>query len=171
MADTSTGLAALGINWPSLLFQLINFGILFWLLKRYAYQPILKVLADRRAAIEESLRSAKTIEATRRTLEEEGRRAVGEARRQAQEIVEQSRQQAADIVARAEEQAAEKADDLLRQAQARITQEMSTARQELRQETAGLVVLATEKILRRKLDAKADHALVRQAIEDMSTSR
>ena len=50
-AESSGGLGALGINLSALLFELINFAILFWILKRFAYQPILNALEQRLSLI------------------------------------------------------------------------------------------------------------------------
>jgi F-type H+-transporting ATPase subunit b len=40
-------LANIGVDWKLLLAQVVNFGILLWVLKRYAYQPMLKMMDGR----------------------------------------------------------------------------------------------------------------------------
>jgi len=57
-AQSSGGIGALGLNWTGLIFQLINFGILYWVLNRYAFPPILRLLAKRRAQIAAGLADA-----------------------------------------------------------------------------------------------------------------
>ncbi len=41
------GIAALGIDGWAILFQLVNFAILFWVLQRFAFRPLLKILQER----------------------------------------------------------------------------------------------------------------------------
>lgn len=57
----------LGLDWKLLLSQAVNFLLLLVLLRQFAYKPLLKVLKERRAKIEEGL--AKAEEAEQRLLE------------------------------------------------------------------------------------------------------
>ena len=50
---------AVGINWPGLLTQLISFLILFLLLKKFLYKPVIKMLEDRAEKIKTSLESCR----------------------------------------------------------------------------------------------------------------
>ena len=52
---------AVGINWPGLLTQLISFLILFLLLKKFLYRPVIKMLEDRAEKIKTSLEVADKI--------------------------------------------------------------------------------------------------------------
>lgn len=58
---------ALGINWKILLAQIVNFIILFWLLKRFALKPFLSVLKKRQTDIEEGIKKSEKAE---RSLQE-----------------------------------------------------------------------------------------------------
>jgi len=51
-----------GINPLLLLAQVVNFAVLLFILKRFLYKPILKVLEERKKRIEESLKNAEEIE-------------------------------------------------------------------------------------------------------------
>jgi F-type H+-transporting ATPase subunit b len=61
---------ALGLDIKLLVAQIINFGILFFVLKKVLYKPIIKILDDRKKAIDESLKSSKKIEEELSKLEE-----------------------------------------------------------------------------------------------------
>ena len=52
---------AVGINWPGLLTQLISFLILFLLLKKFLYKPVVKMLEDRAEKIKTSLETAEKV--------------------------------------------------------------------------------------------------------------
>ena len=60
----------LGLDWKLLLSQAVNFLLLLFLLRKFAYLPLLKILKERRARIEEGL--AKATEADKRLLEVDG---------------------------------------------------------------------------------------------------
>ena len=68
------------------------------------------------------------------------------------------------IQGRAQVAGQQTADRLMTQAQAQIGQQLATARAALKQEALGLVVTATERVLREKIDEKKDRALVEDAI-------
>jgi len=84
-------MSGLGIRVPDLIFQIIAFILLVWLLNRYAFKPILKVLDERAERVRESLEAAErarteVAQAEQRSLEE-----LQTARVQAQEIVARAR--------------------------------------------------------------------------------
>jgi F-type H+-transporting ATPase subunit b len=51
----------LGINWGLLIAQIVNVGLLVWLLSRYLYRPVLNMLNERTRRIQESLRDADLV--------------------------------------------------------------------------------------------------------------
>lgn len=53
--DSSSGIGALGINVSAFVVQLLTFLLALWLLQRFAFKPILRALADRRALIEKGV--------------------------------------------------------------------------------------------------------------------
>jgi len=50
------------LNWSTFVLEIINFLVLVWILKRFLYKPVLKVIAKRRAAIEKTLTEARDKE-------------------------------------------------------------------------------------------------------------
>ena len=72
------------LNWSTFLLEIINFLVLVWILKRFLYQPVLDVIARRRAGIEKTLAEARTLHADAEQLQKqyEGRLADWEQERQ-----------------------------------------------------------------------------------------
>ncbi len=164
-APVSGGIGALGLDWRSLLFQVVNFVILLAALRAFAYKPILSILEARRLKIEESLKNAETIAATRAALKAEEERIFTEARQAAQQVVQGGKERAEQLVREGEEKAKARAEQILAQATAKIAHDVATARASLRTETLDLVVTATEKIIEVKLDPKKDAELIRVALQ------
>lgn len=163
-AAEASGIGAIGLDARALVFQLVNFAILLFLLRLFAYKPILKVLQGRRQTIEESLKNAAAIERAKAELQNEQKRVITEARREAQDIAAQSQERAASIVTAAEAEARHKAEQIVAQGHAQVAQEAMKLKAELKHETLQLVAQATEAIIDIKLDPKQDAALIEKAI-------
>ena len=159
------GIGALGIDWRSLLFQVLNFAILLGLLRAFAFRPIIKILEERRRKIEESLKNAATVAAAKAAMEQERRTLLATARAEAERLVGQGKERGVVLVAAAEEKAQERSAQLLAQAEQRIANQVAAARAELSREAMQLVVAATEKVIEVKLDPAQDAELIRAAIK------
>src|SRR3990167_153398 len=82
------------IRWYQLLFQIVNFGILIFLLNRFLYRPILKIIEDRNKKIEDSLKAAEATLKEKEKINELKKLAVAEAEKEAVKIVETAKHQA-----------------------------------------------------------------------------
>jgi len=67
------------IRWYQLLFQIVNFGILIFLLNRFLYRPILKIVEDRNKKIEDSLKAAEATLKEKEKINELKKLAAAEA--------------------------------------------------------------------------------------------
>ena len=154
----------LGIDWRLLIAQLVNFAILLYVLKRFAYAPVMRILDERREKIERGLRDAEAAHKKLSDLEEIEKRIVADARKEAKRIVlsaEQAAQKMSDeIVAHTQE----KAHDILEQAKKSIEFEKQKMIQDVRREVGQLVVAATEKVVNVKLDVEKDHEIIKQSL-------
>jgi len=157
-------LNSLGINGKLLLAQIINFLILLFVLYKFAYGPVLKMLDERTKKIEKGMKDA---EASGKKLEEIAAREKGildEARNQAKEIVKRSEdtavKQAEEIVIVAKDQTLR----MVETAQKQIEQEKNKILAEAKAEIANLVMAATEKIIGEKLDGEKDRELIRKSL-------
>src|SRR3990167_3215932 len=87
---------------PTLLFaQIVNFLIILFLLKKFFYKPIVKLLEDRKKKIEESLKNADLIEERLKKTEEKSAQIIEEARRNSQNLISESKKEADRILAQA----------------------------------------------------------------------
>lgn len=158
------GLGAIGIDGRALAFQVVNFVILLWILKKVAYKPILGVLEDRRKRIEEGLKSAEKAQADLANAETAKSQILAETRQESEAILSKSREEAAEIVRAAESKAAKRADQILAEATERTQREAAGVRNQLRQELGSLVAQATEVLIEEKLDAEKDARLIEKAL-------
>ena len=121
-------LAKLGIDWKLLIAQAVNFIVLLWVLRRYAYAPILKALEARTKKIEQGLKDAASSgERLQQVVEEEKRVMVA------------AREEAHDILLKAEASAKERDVRMLQETKAKIDKMITDADAHLAEEKARLV--------------------------------
>ncbi|MBI4089959.1 MAG: F0F1 ATP synthase subunit B [Candidatus Kerfeldbacteria bacterium] len=160
--------AKLGIDWKLLLAQIVNFLVLLWVLKRFAYGPIMRALDNRSKRIEQSLAHATAIEAERTKLEEGKQAELQQARVEAQALLGQARQDAEAFLAQAREQAKMEAAGVVKSASQEARRMKNEIVAEAKQELADVVAASAEKVIRVKLDASADRKLIDEALREMT---
>lgn len=163
-ASQSNALSALGLNIQSFLFQLVTFLLLLFILRKYAFPPLVRTLEDRRKAVEQSIDQAKEAAVALEKAEQKIDAMLREARDQAEELVAAGHKEAAKMVEDAETKAVKRAEHIVKEAQANMDHELNKARDALKQETARLVAEATGYIIKEKVDAKKNSELVSKAL-------
>lgn len=134
----------------------VNFFILLSLLYKFAYGPIYKMLDERTASIEGSLKHAEEVRVEVDELKKESQANLAESRREAQEIVARATKAAEDakneILAKAQGDAA----NMKSKATAEIQSATAQAKAELKDTAVVLAIMAAEKVLQRAI-TEADH--------------
>lgn len=145
----------------------IAFVIFFWVMKKYAWGPIIKVLDARQQKIEEGFdeirRKQDAAGVTQAQLDERLRNIETEARARIQEAIADGRRLAAEIT----EKAHEDANQLAERAKRNIEIEIAKARVELRNEIVSLTLQASERLLRERLDDEGQRRLVGTFIDEL----
>ena len=168
--DSSSGLGSLGIDPKAFIIQLVTFAIAFLVLQKYAFKPILKMMATRRETIEKGVKLSEQMQKDRAKLDDEIAKALHDARKQADGIVAEAQDAARDVAKDAEDKAGKKADNIVAEAKTRAEQEVQRARRALENELVGLISDATEAIIDEKVDAKKDAALIDKALKGQAAS-
>ncbi len=160
-------LAKLGVDWKLLLAQVVNFLILLWVLRRFAYKPMLKFLDDRSKKIETGLRDAKLASEKLSEMERKEREVLEAARKESGAIVARAKESAEKMGEKIMTESREEAARILNETRKKIENERENLRAEMKQELAGLVLLATEKVLGEKMRDAKDENIVREAVKRM----
>ena len=164
--DSTTGIRALGIDAKALIIQLVTFLLAFWVLKRYAFGPILRVLAERRKTIEQGVKLGEQMQKDKAELEAKVEAELHKARQQADGILAEASEASRQAIRAAEDTAKQKAEGIIKSAEDRIVQDTARARQQLKGEIVNLVSDATEAIIHEKVDAKKDADLIDRALKE-----
>lgn len=158
--ESTQGIAALGLDPLAILAQAFTFLVLFFVVKKFAMDGIVKNLDKRHKDINRGLHLTAEMDKQKAELDERVEKALKAARKDADAIIAEAHTESGSIVRAAEESASRKAEDILRAAEGKIERDIAEARKGLRAEMAGLVAEATEAVLGQKLDASADRKLV-----------
>lgn len=156
---------SLGINGKLLIAQIINFVVLLILLKKFLYNPIVKMLDKRSQTIKKSLDDAKRIEEELQKTEQKNQEIIALAQSDAKKMVEEAKKNASTEGKRIVDEASKQAEVQKTKAIAEINQQKETAKSEIKKEAAELITLATEKILQTKIDSKTDGKMIRESID------
>jgi F-type H+-transporting ATPase subunit b len=162
---STSGIGALGISPSAFIIQLITFVLVFLLLKRYAFGPIIRLLEERRKVIDEGVKAGQQMAKEREKLEQEIAQVMRDARIEADKIIATGNKEAREIMREAEKGAQRKVEAMLTDAEARIAEESQQARKRLEKEIVGLVSEATEAIVEEKVDPKKDADLIDKALK------
>lgn len=148
--------------------QVVNFFILLFLLKKFLYGPILKVLETRKKTIETSLKNAEEIERKLAETEDEAEKILAKTLQESKNILDETNAAALQILEDARQQAAE----ILNKAYAKsleITKaEKVKLQQEIRENAAGLVALVFEKVTGRKVTGKDQMKIIEKEVKNLS---
>lgn len=150
-----------------LVVQIVGFLVLFVVLKFVAWRPLLTVLDQRRAHIEEELRRVAQSKAEMERLQQEYQQRLAKIEEEARAKIQQAILEGKRIAVEIQEQAREQASAIMTKSKETIELELAKARVTLRDQVADMTVGAVERLLRQKLDTKADHQLVEAVLDEL----
>lgn len=159
-----------GIQPVLLAAQIVNFLIILFVLKRFFYKPLVKMLDDRKKRIEESLQNAGLIEEKLQKTEEKTAEILEKARSQAQEIIQEAKIEAQRIYVEASKESREAGEQILSLAKLEMAKERENMKEELEKETMTLVADVVQKVLGKTLKPSEKQNLTQKAVSEMSKS-
>ena len=157
-----------GVDWPHLIAQMISFGIVCFLLYRFAYGPVLRMLADRRRLIAESLANADKVKAELARTETQRQEVMAQANAQATQFIEEARA-AADVLLKKEtKKAIAAAEEIIVKAHQAAAQDHARMLAELKQEVGRLVVQTTSAVTGKILTKEDQRRLAEETAEQLA---
>jgi F-type H+-transporting ATPase subunit b len=162
---------SLGILWGNLLWQMAAFLLLVFLLSRFAYRPIVKMLDERANRIRESMEQAEQIRLDNQNAAKRAQEILAQAQAETREILAQANQMSQRTIAAAQEEAREQREKILHDARAQIEADTQRAKEELRREVGRLAIQAASRVVGRSLDTPDHYRLVDEALADVEQTR
>jgi F-type H+-transporting ATPase subunit b len=157
-----------GWNWKLFLAQVISFCIVAFLLRRFAYKPILAVLEDRRRKIEEGQLNAEKIRKELADAEKRYQEIVAKGNADAQKMIDEARESAAHLSERKQQEAITAAEQIVAKAKEAAALEHERQMQALKRELGHLVVETTAKVTGKVLTSEDQKRLQEEAARQVA---
>lgn len=167
------------LNLPSILtpdfgllfWMLLSFLIVFFLMVKFGFPVITKMVEERKNYIDESLQKAHEANERLAGIQQESERILNEARARQSEILSQAKATGDSIVREACEKAQNEGAKLLLDAKAQIAAEKENALRDIRQTVAELSISIAEKVVRQRLSNDAEQQkFVEQMLDEVCKS-
>ncbi|PWT78988.1 MAG: ATP synthase F0 subunit B [Bacteroidetes bacterium] len=139
-----------------IIWTLIAFVIVFLILRKFAWRPILNSLNQREKTIADSLATAERVKAEMAQLKNENEALLAKAREERAQLLKEARDTKDKIINEAKDQARVEANKIITDARIAIEQQKLAALTDVKNQVGNLVVSVSEKILRRELSDKSE---------------
>lgn len=153
---------ALGINLGFFIAQIINFGIVFFLLARFVWPRVVDMLDERSERIARGLEDARAAEEARENAERERDKVLVQARAETQKLMDEARQRSEEQARQVIRQAQREADELRAQARIQSEEERNRLLSETRGQIVSLAMAAAERLIGESLDQKAQQKVIKR---------
>lgn len=163
------GFASLGINLPLLVVFIINFIILFVLLRIFLYKPVLKMLDERSKRTKEGMELA---EATKKEYEQartEIQKQIEKGRQEAQAIIAQTIQVGERLKEESRQEATKQAQVIVDRTRAELETERDKIVGDLRREFVDIAISAAGKVIKETLDKEKHRKLIDETLQESVT--
>ena len=152
-----------------LFWMCISFGIILFILKKFAWTPILNMLNEREVSIQKALDSAENARIAIRELQDNNERILQEARVERDLLLKDAREIREKMISDAKNIANKEGERLLKSARENIQNEKSAAITELKNQVATLSIEIAEKILKSELSSdEKQKTLVNNLLQDVN---
>jgi F-type H+-transporting ATPase subunit b len=155
-----------------LFWMLISFGIVVFVLAKFGFPIILKMVEERKEFIEDALLKAEKARTELDSVKAEAELILDKARKEHQQIMNEASQLREVLIQEAKTKAIGEADKIIENARLQIQNEKDDAIRDIRKQVAALSVDIAEKVLRSKLDKKDEQlGMIQRLIDEMNISK
>lgn len=147
---------------------LIAFLAVFFILRKFAWKPILTALTERETGIADSIAAAERVKKEMSQMQAENEKIMAEARAERSQMLKEAKEAREQIIAKAKEETKVVADKMIAEAMQQIQQQKMAALTEVKNEIGNLAIEVAEKVLRKQLaTAESQNNYARMLAEDI----
>ncbi len=157
-----------GLDWPHFIAQVISFCVVAFLLRKFAYRPILAMLDKRRERVEESMANADKIQSELTKTDAARLEVMSQANAQANKMIEEARAAAARVQEQETQKAVAAAEQIITKAREAAAADHARMLAELRQEVGRLVVDTTGKVTGKVLTPEDQRRLAEETSRQLA---
>lgn len=156
-----------GVQPILLVAQIVNFGILLFILKKLLYKPILKVLKERKDLIAKNLKDSEELEKKLLQTEDDREKIFEKAASKAMMIINEAKNEAAGIIDDAHQKTSLDIKAMIEKGRRTIENEKESMKQEVREQTAELVAQALKKVVENSLSERMQKEILSSNIKSL----
>ncbi|MBL7768694.1 MAG: F0F1 ATP synthase subunit B [Flavipsychrobacter sp.] len=150
---------------------LVAFLIVFFILKKFAWKPIISSLSEREKNIADSIATAEKVKLEMAQMKNENEVLMAKAREERSQLLKEAKELKDKIVNEAKEQAKVEASKIMADAQATIEQQKNAALTDVKNVIGNMVIEVTEKVIRRELSSKSEQEnYIRSLANELGTA-
>jgi F-type H+-transporting ATPase subunit b len=150
-----------GLYWPNLIAQIVLFFIVYFVLSRFAFKPIMAMLEERRRRIEEGQLNAEKIKHQLAEAQAKYEETLARANAEAQRLIEEVKASGERLAEEKRQAAIAEAEDIIRRTHESLSLERERTMAELKKELGRLVIETTEKVTHKILTPQ-DHQKINE---------
>lgn len=150
-----------GVYWPNLIAQIILFFIVYWVLSKFAFKPIMAMLEERRRRIEEGQINAEKIKQQLAEAQIKYEETLARANAEAQRLIDEVKASGEKLAEEKRHAALAEAQEIVRRTQESLSLERERTMAELKKEVGRLVAETTEKVTQKILTPQ-DHQKINE---------
>jgi F-type H+-transporting ATPase subunit b len=150
-----------GVNWKLLIAQVINFGVLFYALKRFAYRPILDVMKRRENIVRKGIEDASTAEKKLMKAGEDAAEIKTSAKKEAHALLIEAHGEAKDIIEEAKQEAIEEKRDIMASTKKEIDDAKKAGEEILAKKAADHIISGISAMLGKEMTPELNTRLIR----------
>ena len=155
-------------DYGTIFWMVIIFGIVLFILKKFAWKPILNALKDREQSIADALSSADKARKEVEGLKADNEKVIAEARKEKDIILKEAKEVKDKMLAEAKDQAAKEGQKIIETARQQIEAEKKAAISEMKQQVTELSVLVAGKVIQKELKNKdVQEEIVNDLLKDL----
>ena len=163
------GFASLGINLPLLVVFIVNFIILFVLLRLFLFKPVLKMLDERTKRTKDAMELAEVTKKEFEQAKVEVQQQIEKGRQEAQAIIAQAMQVGERLKEESRQEATKQAQVIVDRTRAELGAERDKIVGDLRREFVDISIAAAEKVIKETLDKEKHRKLIEETLRESIT--
>lgn len=158
---------SLDLNWGLIITQIIGFLLTVWILKAFAWKPLLKLLDDRKKKIEGDISDAERIKTDAEKLLDDYNAKLRDIETEARSKIQDAVSEGNRIAAEIRENAREEAHQIVQKSREELSRDIAKARVQLRDEMVGMAISAAEKVIDKNLDDSEQRRLLEDFLKEV----
>lgn len=159
--------SALGIQWSALIAQMVNFAILLFILRRFVYKPVLRIIDQRREMVARSVRNTEEIARHKEIVDRERALILRKADGEAGALMERAKTEAETLRTEVEKSARAQAGQIVAKGIEQMENDRAAMVKEIQNKLAHAIVLSAEKILRREFSREDQESFENELKENL----